>query len=73
MGIAVGKAPGTVTTDQHGGETHPYMAMNGIILEQHSPEFRDRARQIIMFSASAVLLALAEIESVYNENIEEEV
>ena len=69
----MGKSPGTVTTDQHGDEAHPYMAMNGIILEQHSPEFRDRARQIMMFSTSAVLPALAEIEPAYNENIEEEV
>ena len=75
MGIAKGKLPSTMITSQHGNEIHPYMTimMNGIIIDEHSPEFRNRTRQIIMFSPSAMLPALAKIESAYNDNIEEEV
>ena len=59
--------------DQHGNEIHPYMTMNGIIIDENSPEFRKSTRQTIMFSQSAMLPALAEIESAYNDHIEEEV
>ena len=47
--------------------------MKGIIIDKHSPEFRNSTRQIIMFSTSAMLPALAEVESAYNNNIEEKV
>ncbi len=72
-GIATGKLPSTMIIDQHGNETHQYMTMNGIIIDNHSPEFRNRTKQIIMFATSAMLPALAEIESAYNNHIEEEV
>ena len=49
------------------------MTMNGIILDENSPEFRNLTRQIIMLSQSAMFPALAEIESAYNEYIEDEV
>ena len=36
--------------NQHENEIHPYiMTMNGIIIDEHSHEFRNFARQIIMF------------------------
>ena len=57
--------------DQHGNETHPCMTMNRVIIDEHSPEFRNRMRQIIMISPSAMLLAIAEIESAYNDYIKD--
>ena len=45
--------------------------IHGIIIDEHSPEFRNSTRQIIMFATSAMLPALAEVESAYNENIKE--
>ena len=39
IGIAKGKLPSTMIIDQHGDEVHPYMTMNGIIIDEHSPEF----------------------------------
>ena len=49
------------------------MTMNGIFIDEHSPEFRNRIGQIIMLSPSAMLPALAEIESAYNDYIKDEV
>ena len=52
IGIAKGKLPSTMIVDQNGDERHPYMTMNGIIIDEHSPEFRNRTKQIIMFDSS---------------------
>ena len=73
MGFCKGKLPSTMILDQHGNERPPYMTMNGIIIDQVSPEFRNRTRKILMFSPSAIIPALAEIESAYNDVIEKEV
>jgi hypothetical protein len=73
FGIAKGKLPSTMIIDQHGNEEYPYMTMNGTIIDDHSPEFRNRTKQIIMFATSAMLPELAEIESAHNDHIEEEV
>ncbi len=61
--------------DQHGNETYPFMTMNGIIIDDSSPEFRNIqvTKHIITFATSALLPALAENESAYNDHIEEEV
>jgi hypothetical protein len=73
IGIAKGKLPSTMIVDQQGNERYPFMTMNGIIIDDQSPEFRNRTKQITTFATSAMLPALAEIESVYNDHIEEEV
>ena len=67
MGISKGKLPSTVVTDQHGNEASPYMTMNGLIFEEFSPEFIAQMNQKIMFSPSAKLQALKQIELAYNE------
>ncbi len=59
--------------DQHGNEAYSSMMMNGIIVDEFSPEFINSTRKIIIFSTAAMLPALSEIEKVYNEYSEEEV
>ena len=44
MGIANGKLPSTMIIDQHGNETYPYMTMNGVIINELSPDFRNLMR-----------------------------
>ena len=39
MGISKGKLPSTVITDQHRNETFPYMTLNGLIMDEFSPDF----------------------------------
>ncbi len=56
--------------DQNGDERYPYMTMNGIIIDENSSQYKNRTKQIIMFETSAMLPALAEIESAYNNHIE---
>ncbi len=73
MGISNGQLPSTMIFDQYGNEQHPYMTMNGIIIDENSPELFRRMRKIIDFPPSAMLPALAEIEKVYNEVFEEDV
>ncbi len=73
IGISKGKLPSKMIIDQHGNEIHPYMTVNGIILDKTSPEFRSSTRKIIMFATPAILPTLGEIKAAYNENIKEEV
>ena len=73
QGIAKGKLPSTMIVDQNGDERYPFMTMNGIIIDENSPEYRNRTKQIIMFEPSAMLPALAEIESAYNDHIVDEI
>ena len=49
MGIAKGKLPSTMIIDQHGNETHPYMTMNGVIIDEHSSEVKTWMKQILIF------------------------
>ena len=73
MGISKGQLPNTMIFDQYGNEQHPYMTMNGIIIDENSPELIRRMRKIIDFPPSAMLPALVEIEKAYNEVFEEDV
>ncbi len=75
MGISKGKLQSTMIIDQHGNEMHRYIIMNRIIIDENllSPEFRNRIQKIIMFTSSAMLPALINIEAAYNENIKGEV
>ena len=68
----MGRLPSTMIIDQHGNETHPYMTMNGVIIDELSTQFRNQTKQIIMFSPSSMLPALAEIELAYYDYIKDE-
>ena len=72
MEIANGKLPSTMIIDQHGNETYPYMMMNGLIVDEFSQEFRAMMQQILMFSPSAMLPALKQIELAYNDHFDDE-
>ena len=64
IGICKGK--------QHGDETVPYMLMNGVMIDENSPEFIAKMNQLIMFPPSAMLQALEQIELAYNEYFEDD-
>ncbi len=44
MGISRSQLTSTMIIDQHGNEQHPFMKMNGIIIDEHSPEVISRMR-----------------------------
>ncbi len=70
---AMGISNGTTIIDQYGNEQHPCMTMNGILMDEHSPELISRMRKIIKFLPSAMLPALVEIKKAINEVFEEDV
>ena len=72
MGVSKGKLSSTVIIDHHGNETYPYMAMNGLIINPTSPELISQMRQLRLFSPSAMLPALEQIKSVYNEYFDDD-
>ena len=72
MGLSKGKLSSTVIIDQHGNETYPYMTMNGQIIDPTTPELISRMRQLSLFSPSAMLPALEQVKSVYNEYFDDD-
>jgi hypothetical protein len=69
--ISKGQLPSTTIIDQYGNIQYPFMTMNGIIVDEHSPEIISLVRNIIEFPPSSMLPALMEIEKAYNEVFKE--
>ena len=70
VGVCKGKLASTSMIDQHGDETVPYMLMNGVLIDENSPEFIAKMNQIIMFPPAAMLQGLEQIELAFNEFFE---
>jgi hypothetical protein len=54
-----------------GNDTVPIMTMNCALIDEHSPEYRSRLRNITLLPPSVMLDALAAIEEVFTEFVDD--